>query len=203
MYFFHCPSFDCSEHYFYLCARKMESFFYSYINNNSNCMKKINVILMLAFTVLVCSLMGCSQDDDNYESDMYTLAEMGTRLGGKGDPGGSTTKKKIIFDPYYETLPQPTNILLPMNMSSLPNSANSVLSGEYDTETLTISISNYNGNAQISILTVESGYLMSSATVAVSSESSIDFSLLDYPTSAYYQIFVTLGSDTYYGVFDL
>ena len=77
------------------------------------------------------------------------------------------------------------------------------LSGEYDTETLTISISNYHGNAQISILTVESGYLMSSATVAVSSESSIDFSLLNYPTSAYYQIFVTLGSDTYYGVFDL
>lgn len=77
------------------------------------------------------------------------------------------------------------------------------LSGEYDTESLTISISDYNGNAEISILTVESGYLMSSATMAVSSESSIDFSLLDYPTSAYYQIFVTLGSDTYYGVFDL
>ena len=161
------------------------------------------IFATLFVTTTMVLLASCSQDDDNYESDMYTLAEMGTRLGGKGDPGGSTTKKKIIFDPYYETLPQPTNILLPMNMSSLPNSANSVLSGEYDTETLTISISNYNGNAQISILTVESGYLMSSATVAVSSESSIDFSLLDYPTSAYYQIFVTLGSDTYYGVFDL
>ena len=166
-------------------------------------MKTINGMLVVLITASLGIFCGCSQEDDYYDSDMYTLAEMGTRLGGKGDPGGSTTKKKIIFDPYYETLPQPTNILLPMNMSSLPNSANSVLSGEYDTETLTISISNYNGNAQISILTVESGYLMSSATVAVSSGSSIDFSLLDYPTSAYYQIFVTLGSDTYYGVFDL
>ena len=32
-------------------------------------------------------LASCSQDDDNYDSDMYTLAEMGTRLGGGGDPG--------------------------------------------------------------------------------------------------------------------
>lgn len=48
-------------------------------------MKKTNVILMLAFTALVCSLMGCSQEDDGYDNaEMYTLAEMGTRLGGEG-----------------------------------------------------------------------------------------------------------------------
>ena len=151
-------------------------------------------MLLVVITALFGILCGCSQDDDNYESDMYTLAEMGTRLVGKGDPGSGKKKRKIVLKPV------PTNHTDP---KSLPSKTESVLSGEYDTETLTISISNYNGNAEISILTVESGYLMSSTTVAVSSESSIDFSLLDYPTSAYYQIFVTLGSDTYYGVFDL
>lgn len=152
-------------------------------------------MLLVVITALFGILCGCSQEDDGYDNaDMYTLAEMGTRLVGKGDPGSGKKKRKIVLKPV------PTNHTDP---KSLPSKTESVLSGEYDTETLTISISNYNGNAQISILTVESGYLMSSATVAVSSESSIDFSLLDYPTSAYYQIFVTLGSDTYYGVFDL
>ena len=152
-------------------------------------------MLLVVITALFGILCGCSQEDDGYDNaDMYTLAEMGTRLVGKGDPGSGKKKRKIVLKPV------PTNHTDP---KSLPSKTESVLSGEYDTETLTISISNYNGNAQISILTVESGYLMSSATVAVSSESSIDFSLLNYPTSAYYQIFVTLGSDTYYGVFDL
>ena len=152
-------------------------------------------MLLVVITALFGILCGCSQEDDGYDNaDMYTLAEMGTRLVGKGDPGSGKKKRKIVLKPV------PTNHTDP---KSLPSKTESVLSGEYDTETLTISISNYNGNAQISILTVESGYLMSSATVAVSSESSIDFSLLNYPTSAYYQIFVILGSDTYYGVFDL
>lgn len=65
-------------------------------------MKKINVILMLAFTVLVCSLMGCSQSDDEYNSDMYTLAEMGTRLGGGGDPGnGEAPTPKPQTEYFY------------------------------------------------------------------------------------------------------
>ena len=147
-------------------------------------------MLLVVITALLGLLCGCSQEDDGYDSDMYTLAEeMGTR-GGGGDPGGNPPKRVIRWDKRGAP-------------ASLPNSLDPILYGEYDTESLTISISNYNGNAEISILTVESGYLMSSATMAVSSESSIDFSLLDYPTSAYYQIFVTLGSDTYYGVFDL
>lgn len=37
-------------------------------------------------TTTIFLLASCSQDDDNYDSDMYTMAEMGTRLGGKGDP---------------------------------------------------------------------------------------------------------------------
>lgn len=154
-------------------------------------------MLVVVITVLFGILCGCSQEDDGYDNaEMYTLAEMGTRLGGKGDPGGNqgNKKKKIDFVHTPSVIPNP---------SKTSKSTDPTLYGEYDTESLTISISNYNGNAEISILTVESGYLMSSATMAVSSESSIDFSLLDYPTSAYYQIFVTLGSDTYYGVFDL
>lgn len=170
-------------------------------------MKTINGMLLVVITVLFGILCGCSQEDDGYDNaDMYTLAEeMGTR-GGGGDPGGNPPKRVIRWDKRGFQIDNPTGFSNPINMSapaSLPNSLDPILYGEYDTETLTISISNYNGNAQISILTVESGYLMSSATVAVSSESSIDFSLLNYPTSAYYQIFVTLGSDTYYGVFDL
>ena len=40
-------------------------------------------------TTTIVLLASCSQDDDNYDSDMYTLAEMGTRGGGNGgDPGG-------------------------------------------------------------------------------------------------------------------
>lgn len=169
-------------------------------------MKTINGMLLVVITALLGLLCGCSQEDDGYDSDMYTLAEeMGTR-GGGGDPGGNPPKRVIRWDKRGLQIDNPTGFSNPINMSapaSLPNSLDPILYGEYDTESLTISISNYNGNAEISILTVESGYLMSSATVAVSSESSIDFSLLDYPTSAYYQIFVTLGSDTYYGVFDL
>jgi len=38
-------------------------------------------------TTTIILLASCSQDDDYYESDMYTLAEMETRSGG-GDPGG-------------------------------------------------------------------------------------------------------------------
>ena len=41
----------------------------------------------LFVTTTMVLLASCSQDDDNYDSDMYTLAEMGTRLSG-GDPGG-------------------------------------------------------------------------------------------------------------------
>ncbi len=42
-------------------------------------------------TTTIILLASCSQDDDYYDSDMYTLAEMGTRLaegGEDGDPGG-------------------------------------------------------------------------------------------------------------------
>ena len=41
-------------------------------------------------------LASCSQEDDGYDNaDMYTLAEMGTRLGG-GDPGSGGTGEEIL-----------------------------------------------------------------------------------------------------------
>ena len=45
-----------------------------------------SIFATLFVTTTMVLLAACSQDDDNYDSDMYTLAEMGTRLGG-GDPG--------------------------------------------------------------------------------------------------------------------
>lgn len=44
------------------------------------------IFATLFVTTTIILLASCSQDDDYYDSDMYTLAEMGTRLGG-GDPG--------------------------------------------------------------------------------------------------------------------
>ena len=48
------------------------------------------IFATLFVTTTMVLLASCSQDDDNYDSDMYTLAEMGTRLGG-GDPGSGGT----------------------------------------------------------------------------------------------------------------
>jgi hypothetical protein len=39
------------------------------------------IFATLFVTTTMVLLASCSQDDDNYDSDMYTLAEMGTRLG--------------------------------------------------------------------------------------------------------------------------
>lgn len=52
-------------------------------------------IFATVFVTTIVLLASCSQDDDNYESDMYTMAEMGTRLGG-GDPGGGGPAPVII-----------------------------------------------------------------------------------------------------------
>lgn len=158
-------------------------------------MKTFNGIMMVALTAMFSVFCGCSQDEDDYNnSDMYTLAEeMGTR-GGGGDPGGTSGKKRILFTNIADVIHKPKRNL---------GESDATLLGEYDTTNLTISISNYEGDAIISILTVESGYLMSSDTIAVPEESPVNFLLSSYPTNAYYQIFVTLGSDTYYGVFDL
>ena len=43
------------------------------------------IFATLFLTTTMVLLVSCSQDDDNYDSDMYTLAEMGTRLVGDGE----------------------------------------------------------------------------------------------------------------------
>ena len=43
------------------------------------------IFATLFVTTTMVLLASCSQDDDYYESDMYTLAEMGTRLVGDGE----------------------------------------------------------------------------------------------------------------------
>ena len=43
------------------------------------------IFATLFVTTTMVLLASCSQDDDNYDSDMYTLAEMGTRLASGGE----------------------------------------------------------------------------------------------------------------------
>ena len=45
------------------------------------------IFAIVFVTATIILLASCSQDDDYYESDMYTLAEMGTRLDGGGESG--------------------------------------------------------------------------------------------------------------------
>lgn len=172
-------------------------------------MKTSKGIIMVAITALFCIFCACSQDDDMYDnSDMYTLAEeMGTRSMG-GDPGGASLKKKVYWskkDSGHNS--SPSGILDPINMSapaSLPNSSDLILYGEYDTATLTISISNFVGHAAIYIHSVESGSLMSSDTIPVPSGSPVDFPLSGYATGVNYEIDVALSdSSAYVGLFDL
>ncbi|MDO4202749.1 MAG: hypothetical protein Q4D25_11685 [Bacteroidales bacterium] len=158
-------------------------------------MKTINGMLVVVITALLGVLCGCSQEDDGYDSDMYTLAEeMGTR-GGGGDPGGTPRKKRIKWDKEGQ-------ISFPSKGSK--GSSAPILFGEYDTDTLTVSVSNFVGHAAISIHSVGSGSLMSSTTITVPSGSPIDFPLSLYPTGVDYKINVVLSdSSAYVGLFDL
>lgn len=74
-------------------------------------------------TTTIILLASCSQDDDYYESDMYTLAEMGTRSGG-GDPGGQPEPVVTILTEYpvthyYELCFFPNSVF---NLSSFQHS---------------------------------------------------------------------------------
>lgn len=159
-------------------------------------MKTSKGIMMVAITAVFCVFCGCSQDDDVYDnSEMYTLAEeMGTRSMG-GDPGGTSRKR---FIKWYKggQIPSPSK---GFDDSSAPN-----LYGEYDTDTLTVSISNFVGNAAISIHSGESRSQMSSDTIAIPEESPVNYPLSGYATGVNYEINVVLSdSSSYVGLFDL
>lgn len=57
-------------------------------------MRKISnfcgIFAALFVTTTMVLLASCSQDDDNYDSDMYTLAEMGTRISDPTEGGGTS-----------------------------------------------------------------------------------------------------------------
>ena len=159
-------------------------------------MKTFNGILMVAFTAMFYLFCGCSQDDDGYNnSDMYTLAEeMGTR-GGGGDPGSGSKKKKIVFSFSPSSHSDPRGVL--------ENTA-PILDGEYDTSTLTISISNFSGSADIYIYTVQGHNMMDVTTTNVVNGTSIDFSLSDYTPGVDYEIYISLSNgEAYVGQFVL
>ena len=65
-------------------------------------MKKIKNFCGIFDTVFVTTTMvllaSCSQDDDYYDSDMYTLAEMGTRLVGDGEDTSPAFSKIADMD---------------------------------------------------------------------------------------------------------
>ena len=164
-------------------------------------------MLVVVITALLGVLCGCSQEDDGYDSDMYTLAEeMGTR-GGGGDPGGMSPKTIICWKKRKEYIDTPTGALTPFNMSSpasLPNSTDPILYGEYDTSTLTISISNFNGSADIYIYSVQGHDMMDVTSANVDNGTSIDFPLLDYTSGVDYEIYISLSNgEAYLGQFDL
>ena len=64
-------------------------------------MKKFSNFCGIFATLLVTTtlilLASCSQDDDYYDSDMYTLAETGTRLV-EGDGGDSEGIVVVVYD---------------------------------------------------------------------------------------------------------
>lgn len=68
---------------------------------------KLNLILLVSSIILTGLFCCCSQEDDYYKSDMYTMAEMGTRMGGKGDPGGDNptppVNNVILSDTTYHS----------------------------------------------------------------------------------------------------
>lgn len=160
----------------------------------------------MAITAVFCIFCGCSQDDDMYDnSEMYTLAEeMGTRLG--GDPGGIKPKNRVYWKKKGSiNANNPTGFSNPINMSSpasLPNSTDPILYGEYDTDTLVVSISNFDGHATICV--TQGDNMMDSIGTNIVGGTTINFSLSGYTTGLGYNIDVAL-SDTcgYVGEFDL
>ncbi|MBR1666735.1 MAG: hypothetical protein IJ693_00505 [Bacteroidaceae bacterium] len=155
-------------------------------------MKIINGIIMVAFTTLLFTFLGCSQDDEYYNSDMYTMAEQLETRG--GEPGGQG-KKRIYINPHCPQDIRPTDI---------PSPTTPTLYGEYDDTTLSIFINGYSGSAQVSVLSVLGHHLMGYAEEMIESGVQIDFSLTSYTHGRTYQIFITLDNgDAYWGEFNL
>ena len=156
-------------------------------------MQKINGIILVTIAFLSSFFWGCSQEDDHYDSEMYTLAEqMETRT---AEPGGGHKKKRIVF------VQTPINTSLPKGMSSdsIP-----ILDGEYDDETLSVFISDYSGSVDVYVLALPLNQVMSYDGATFVDDHQFDFSLTGYPHGATYQVYIGLDNgDAYAGEFDL
>lgn len=158
-------------------------------------MKTFNGIMMVALTAMFCVFCGCSQDEDDYNnSDMYTLAEEMETRGMGGDPGGNQGKKKKKIDFVRVTGDIP-------NPKKNSNSTIPALYGEYDTDTLAVSVSNYVGLAKIYV--AQGSIVLDSIITNVPSGCPSIFSLAGYTIGETYHADVVLGSDKYIGDFDL
>ena len=158
-------------------------------------MKRIKGMIRLAIVALFCIFSGCSQDDEEfYDSEMFTRAEEGMMRNGEGGDGGSSKKTPIHFEIKKTNSSSPKGV---------DGKSSPTLFGEYDNRTLSVSIGNYTGNAILYICSVQGNHLMGSATIEVANTESIDFSLAGYPTGKNYQIYVILGSAAYVGIMEL
>ena len=103
-------------------------------------------------------------------------------------------KRKVILTPISSNTPRPTDL----TGDPIP-----ILDGEYDSDTLTISICDYWGNAEVYIKRLPSFLVIDSAEETVVSETQFDFSIADYVESDTYQIVVELDNgETYIGEFE-
>lgn len=154
-------------------------------------MRKINGILLMAMTFLSSFFWGCSQDDDTYQSDMYTLAEqMDTRT---AEPEGGNHKKRIHWIKTTDVVPHPRDL------SGVP-----YLYGEYDDETLSVSISGFSGHAEVFVMNMSLYQVVAYQTETFTNAHQFDFALSGFATGTTYQIIVSLSNgDAYAGEFDL
>ena len=160
----------------------------------------------MAIVALCCIFSGCSQEDEYYyDSEMFTRAEGMMARNGEGNTGGNSEKKGINFTPIPPTTTAPTGFSQTINIATYTNfsSSSSTLFGEYDHKTLSVSISNYAGNASLYICSVQGNHLMGSATLTVENSASQDFSLTGFSTGQSYQIYVILDNAAYVGNFEL
>lgn len=155
-------------------------------------MQKINGIILVTIAFFSSFFLGCSQEDDYYDSDMYTLAEqMDTRT---AESGGGHKKKKILWFKQDETINLPKGTL-----DSIP-----VLYGEYDDEALSVSISNFSGRADVYVLALPLNNVMNYNVATFVNNYQFDFSLTGYTHGATYQVYVGLDNgEAYAGEFDL
>ena len=115
------------------------------------------IFATLFVTTTMLTITSCSQDDDYYDSDMYTLAEMGTRLGG-GDPGsGGPAPVNInvpdtVITEFQEFYFFPNSIFYSSDFQHSPFTAidPSLYSDNYVEADIWVDIQRINGTTEVS-----------------------------------------------------